>query len=100
MNDRTSEGGYPALDDDREDLLAVLTLRFGTVSKEVSSTIRAIGDGDRIDHLILAAANARDWTAFYRELTDGSFRMIGTDFDPLYRDEMSGQEKGEDSHGG
>ena len=73
----------PATDSDHEDLLQVLTLRFGEVPNDVRALIAIVQDGDRMDHLILAAANAPGWEEFLQDLSQPAFRMVGTDYDPL-----------------
>lgn len=47
-----------ASDQDREDLLQVLLLRFGSLPSEVVEAARRVTDFEAIDHLILVAANA------------------------------------------
>lgn len=69
--------------EDVEDLLAVLTMRFGEVPPPVKEAIFKIQDANQIDHLILAAANAADWNEFAKELNYPVFRLTGPGFDPL-----------------
>jgi len=71
--------------EDREDLLAVLQMRFGRVSGELIQKIYGISDGDTLQRLILAAANAHSFEVFLEELEMGqaSFRLVGEDFNPL-----------------
>ena len=70
---------------DREDLLAVLELRFDGVSEEIRTQIADVMDGDVLERLILVAANAESFDVFVEELKAGAtaFRMIGQQFNPL-----------------
>ncbi len=70
---------------DREDLLAVLELRFDAVSEEIRRQIADIVDADVLERLILVAANAESFDVFVEELKAGAtaFRMIGQQFNPL-----------------
>ncbi|MBX6352400.1 MAG: hypothetical protein IRZ10_03625 [Thermoflavifilum sp.] len=52
---------------DKEDLLAVLEMRFGGVPYDVRNSILQIRDPDVLERLILVAANAPDWDAFETE---------------------------------
>ncbi|HYK74598.1 MAG TPA: hypothetical protein VEV44_16005 [Pseudoneobacillus sp.] len=71
--------------DDREDLVAVLQMRFGSVPGELIEKIYEISDMNTLQRLIIAAANATSWGVFLKELQDGvgSFRLLGEDFNPL-----------------
>lgn len=71
--------------DDREDLIAVLQIRFGNVPGEIIERIYQIEDMNTLQRLILAAANASNWNIFLNELQVGedSFRLLGEDFNPL-----------------
>ncbi|MDM5189127.1 hypothetical protein QUF99_17995 [Bacillus sp. DX4.1] len=71
--------------DDREDLIAVLRMRFGEVSGEIIEKIYDINDMNSLQRLILAAANAMNWNVFLEELQAGkdSFRLLGEDFNPI-----------------
>lgn len=68
--------------DDREDLIAVLRMRFGEISGEIIEKIYDINDMNSLQRLILAAANAMNWNVFLEELQAGkdSFRLLGEDF--------------------
>lgn len=81
--DEAKEFSPAITDNDRQDLLALLAMRFGAMPKGVMDAIGAIEDVSRIDHLILVAANAADWTDFLRELREPGFRIVGQGFDPL-----------------
>ncbi|MFD1038998.1 hypothetical protein ACFQ3N_11445 [Virgibacillus byunsanensis] len=74
-----------ALEQDREDLLGLLKLRFGDISPEVTQGIYEIDEFDTIERLILVAANAPDYKTFIQELKEGkgSFRIVGERFNPL-----------------
>ncbi|MBW3496759.1 hypothetical protein [Bacillus sp. FDAARGOS_1420] len=71
--------------DDREDLIAVLRMRFGEISGEIIEKIYDINDMNSLQRLILAAANAMNWNVFLEELQAGkdSFRLLGEDFNPM-----------------
>ena len=82
-HDGGEHGPHPITDQDREDLLALLNMRFGSIPDDVLQGIMAINDVSQIDHLILVAANAATWTAFLREVREPGFRIVGQGFDPL-----------------
>jgi hypothetical protein len=71
--------------DDREDLIAVLQMRFGHVTGKIIEIIYEIDDLNTLQRLILAAANAVSWDVFVEELSAGerSFRLLGENFNPL-----------------
>ncbi|ETI68960.1 hypothetical protein [Neobacillus vireti] len=75
----------PLLVDDREDLIAVLRMRFGEISGEMIQQIYEIEDMNTLQRLILAAANAANWKVFLEEFQSGedSFRLLGEEFNPL-----------------
>ncbi|AZU62973.1 hypothetical protein [Neobacillus mesonae] len=79
--------------DDREDLIAVLRMRFGDVSGELIEQIYQIDDMNTLQRLILAAANAANFNVFNHELQteENSFRLLGENFNPL-RDFLKGRE--------
>jgi hypothetical protein len=70
---------------DREEVLAVLRIRFDEVPEQVEGQVRAIQELDRLQRLILVAANAADLTVFIEELkeSEDSFRLLGDRFNPL-----------------
>jgi hypothetical protein len=70
---------------DREDLIAVLRMRFGKISPEMIDHIYELNDLDTLERLILAAANASELAIFQEELEagEGSFRLVGDRFNPL-----------------
>lgn len=69
---------------DREDLLAVLTLRFGAVPEPVQARIATCDDATTLERLILVAANVPDWDAFLCDLSAGpqAFRLVGASYEP------------------
>ncbi|MDF2856834.1 MAG: hypothetical protein K0Q87_2685 [Neobacillus sp.] len=71
--------------DDREDLIAVLQMRFGNIPGELIERIYQIDDMNTLQRHILAAANALNWDVFIKEFQEGenSFRLLGEDFNPL-----------------
>lgn len=71
--------------DDREDLIAVLRMRFGEIPGEMVQDIYEIDDMNMLQRLILAAANATNWTIFLEEFQSGkdSFKLLGEEFNPL-----------------
>ena len=75
----------PLLVDDREDLIAVLRMRFGAVSGKMIQGIYEIDDMNTLQRLILAAANAPNWQIFLEEFQSGrdAFRLLGEEFNPL-----------------
>jgi len=78
--------------DDREDLIAVLRMRFGEISGDIIQQIYEINDYSTLQALILAAANAPDWNTFHAEFKMGneSFRLVGENFNPLANNQKIG----------
>ncbi len=72
------------LHSDREDLLAVLTLRFGSVPESVQARIAACENAETLERWILVAANVPDWTTFLNDLDAGpqAFRLVGASYEP------------------
>lgn len=72
------------LHSDREDLLAVLTLRFGPVPESVQTRIAACDDAATLERWILVAANVPDWVTFLSDLDAGpnAFRLVGASYKP------------------
>ncbi|WP_188456089.1 hypothetical protein [Virgibacillus oceani] len=70
---------------EKEDLLGLIHMRFGSVPDDIKEKIMAIGDLDVLDRLFLIAVNAANWDVFVSELNEGknSFKMVGDGFDPL-----------------
>ncbi|MDQ6597598.1 hypothetical protein E2K98_05895 [Bacillus salipaludis] len=79
--------------DDREDLIAVLRMRFGSIPGEMIEDIYGIVDMNALQRLILSAANAANWDVFLEEFNEGrdSFRLLGEKFNPL-RDRLKGRD--------
>jgi hypothetical protein len=73
------------LKQDREDLLALLDIRFGNVPAEVVQAIERIDRTDTLQRLILVAANAASWSVFTEELAagDDAFKLTGERFSPF-----------------
>ncbi|MCL6454991.1 MAG: hypothetical protein K6T78_15390 [Alicyclobacillus sp.] len=76
-----------ALEIDRADVIAVLTMRFGSIPPEVEQQIATMTDASRLERLVLVAANVPDFAAFRAELCEEGpvFRMVGESFNPLAR---------------
>lgn len=70
---------------DREDLIALLTMRFGHVPPKIINDIYKIEQLDTLQRLILVAANAKTWGLFINELEEGehAFKMTGEQFNPI-----------------
>lgn len=70
---------------DREDLIAVLQMRYGRITGEMVKKIYDIDDLHTIQRLILAAANSADWNVFLEEFYKGthSIKVVGEGFNPL-----------------
>ncbi len=71
------------LHSDREDLLAVLTLRFGSVPTAVQERIAACDNPAALERWILVAANVPDWVSFLHDLDAGphAFRQVGAHYE-------------------
>ncbi len=74
---------HPIDDQDRQDLIVLLNLRFGGVPSPVMESIMQIDDFSQIDHLILVGANAASWQELVAELKVPGFKIVGQRFDPL-----------------
>lgn len=85
MREMTDEVQRAASQTDREDLLAVLSMRFGDVPPDIQMRIATVTGLDTLERLILVAANAPDWRSFVEELDAGAhaFRLVGQRYDPL-----------------
>ncbi|WP_026700642.1 hypothetical protein [Salibacterium aidingense] len=70
---------------DREDLIAVLQMRFGAMAPGVIGKIYDLHSLDTLERLILAASNAPTFKIFSEELEagEGSFRLEGERFNPI-----------------
>ncbi|GGE50401.1 hypothetical protein GCM10011391_31430 [Pullulanibacillus camelliae] len=73
------------LDQDREDLITLLSMRFGRLAPDVIEAIESIDQLDMLQSLILAAANAPNWETFGRQLLSNkkAFRLVGETYNPL-----------------
>lgn len=82
---------------DREDLLALLQMRFGEVPPSVIQNIYDLNDLDTLERLILVAANAPSFKIFLEELEEGSgaFRITGERFNPIESMFEGGKDDGE-----
>ncbi|HLZ21801.1 MAG TPA: hypothetical protein VKQ30_06745 [Ktedonobacterales bacterium] len=82
---RREQESQAAAETDRADLLAILNIRFGALPDMVRNQIEACRDLDRLERLILVAANVPTWQVFLDELASGSdeFKVVGARFDPL-----------------
>lgn len=85
---KDSQWETEALQIDREDLLALLQIRFGEIPVDVRKEISDIHRTEVMQRLILVAANVPDWASFLKELQSGeaAFRLLGEDFNPLSKD--------------
>ncbi len=72
------------LEADREDLRAVLLLRFGSIPDDVEARIAKLGDIEQTNRLVLVAANAADLEAFRSEISSEipAFRILSEAFEP------------------
>lgn len=70
---------------DREDLIAVLQMRFGDIPPRLIEQIYELNDLNTLERLILVAANAPSFKVFLEELEEGAgaFRMTGERFNPI-----------------
>lgn len=70
---------------DREDLLALLEIRFGRIPPEIRKQIEDIEQPDTLERLILVGANVPSWEVFVAELQekDTAFRIVGERFNPI-----------------
>jgi hypothetical protein len=73
-----------AIQTDREDLLAIVELRFGEVPSVVCQRIQSIERREMLERMIVIAANATTFETFLEELFEGkeSFRIVGEQFNP------------------
>lgn len=70
---------------DKEDLIAVLRMRFGDIPPKVIEAIYDINKSETIERLIITGANAASFEIFLEELDAGedSFKILGERFNPL-----------------
>ena len=74
-----------ALVQDREDLLYVLKIRFGDIAPGIIEAVYNISELERLERLILVAANAPSLKVFLEELEadEKSFKLVGERFNPI-----------------
>ncbi|ASK62638.1 hypothetical protein CFK37_10985 [Virgibacillus phasianinus] len=72
---------------DREDLIAILRMRFGHIPAGLIEAVYEMNDLDTLERLILVAANAPSLTVFLEELEEGmgNFRIMGERFNPIQK---------------
>lgn len=77
---------------DREDLIALLRMRFGEIPPSIIKEIYELSELDTLERLILVAANAANLKIFLEELEEGSgnFRILGERFNPIKTLDESG----------
>ena len=70
---------------DREDLLAVIAMRFGTVHEAMRERIMACQESATLQRWLLVAANAPRWEVLLEELGAGpqAFRLVGPRYQPV-----------------
>lgn len=80
------------LNQDRDDVIEVLRIRFHNIPEEIVDSINNIQQLEVLQRLVLVAANAADWNVFLEELQEGeaSFRLLGERFDPIDHDSKKG----------
>lgn len=86
---------------DRDDLFALLEMRFGNVHPELKTEIEAIKDGNILQRLILVVANAPDFQSVLRELqnSSGAFRIVGEAFNPIAPSQIAPSPTGQSMKG-
>ncbi len=72
---------------DKEDLTAIIELRFGVIPPEVQKRIDWFPHREMIERMIVVAANAATWETMLEELFEDreSFRIVGEQFNPTGR---------------
>lgn len=89
LPDPTSDARQRALlAADRDDLLEVLTIRFGAVPDEIRARIAVCNNSETLERWILVAANVPDWATFLKDFDAGpnAFKMVGASYEPNYTD--------------
>jgi hypothetical protein len=83
--------------EDREDLIAVLRMRFGSVPPETIELIYEMDQLETLERLILVAANAPSLSIFHEEIQEGqgNFRIMGERFNPIEGLTKRGEPSGE-----
>ncbi|QHS22469.1 hypothetical protein GWK91_05665 [Virgibacillus sp. MSP4-1] len=81
---------------DREDLIALVTMRFGDLPPEVIQDIYKKNKLDDIERLFLVAGNAPDFKTFLEELQEGegSFKVLGERFNPIAQENKKDEANG------
>lgn len=71
--------------DDREDLIAILKMRFGEIPPGIIQAIYDLKEYAALERLILVAANVPSLKVFIEELEEGSgsFKILGERFNPI-----------------
>lgn len=89
------------LHSDREDLLAVLSLRFGSVPESVHARITACDNAATLERWILVAANVPDWASFLSDLDAGpqAFKVVGAGYEPTSTESPAESESTTTPHG-
>lgn len=69
---------------DRDDLLEVLTLRFGGASEAMRARIAVCNNPATLERWILVAANVPDWATFLNDFDAGpnAFKVVGASYEP------------------
>ncbi len=69
---------------DREDLTAIIELRFGEIPQDVQNRIESIKKREILERMIVVAANAASWKLLMEEMFEeqDSFRIVGEQFNP------------------
>lgn len=70
---------------DREDLIAILRMRFGEVPPSIVEKIYGFSDLDTLERNILVAANVPSFEIFLEEIEEDpkSFKITGERFNPI-----------------
>lgn len=87
MPDPTSDARQRALlAADRDDLLEVLTIRFGAVPEALRARIAVCNNSSTLERWILVAANVPDWATFLKDFDAGpnAFKMVGANYEPNF----------------
>lgn len=70
---------------DREDLLAILNMRFGEITADVLQMIEEQNDLNILQRLILVASNAPVIDVFLEEIREGdqAYKLTGERYNPM-----------------
>lgn len=90
MNFGTSSRNVDMLTIDREDLFAILLIRFGTIPDHIAERILSPQMDGTIERLILVAANVPALADFIEELTSEptAFKLVGEKYHPLAKSDQ------------